>query len=232
MSRYPQWPCIFEALAYLRTLADVVTPLQDIRRYVDCDFGGERMRVYNEPNSAPMLQVNRLVKAIWDVVRTFRIFIRTARLFLASDEGQSEPNDFWVYWPPVLQPSVQSLLARVIWGEFNIRCFQIDADWNCPPQFPPDGDEVGFLANLLGPGVRAERYETSRALLMEIYMFLLGDGEIVHEMLDCWELINPPMVSYGLPVAVKYYNMWRDVDSPEIRPDRGNDVGNLGHEAT
>ena len=181
------------------------------------------------PNEKPMLKINRLVKGVWDIIKTLRIFIRTAIIFRTTTDPDAYPNDFWIRCPAHYTPSVQRFFAQILWGNFNIQCYATDQYGNCPPRIA--GGKVGFLANLLQRGVRMDTYDAPALLVWDIYMFILRNGEIVDEMLQFWELVDPPMVSYGLPVATKHQELWHNVGSPEVRPDEGNNVGRLGHAA-
>jgi hypothetical protein len=183
-----------------------------------------------EANRGTILEINRLAKAIWQFIKSFRIFIRTAISYRQSGEQESYPNDFWVQCPSYLTPDIQHFLSILLFQSMGIRCFQTDINGDCPPQLPAEegGGRVGFIANLLGYGVYAQEIETPDVLLWEIYVFLLGNEDIVNEMIELGELVNPPMVSYAFPVAVRYNEMWHDAESPEIAPNDGDELGDLG----
>jgi hypothetical protein len=226
-SRYQHWPGIFEALVYFQSIDELQIPLPDPRVYMVYPNSTQRLRIKTAPNENPMLKINRLVKGVWEIIKTIRIFIRTAVIFRTTTDPYAYPNDFWILCPSHYTPSVQRFFAQILWTNFNIQCYGTDRYGNCPPRIA--GGKVGFLANLLQSGVRMDTYDEGVLLVWEIYMFILRNGEMVDEMIQFWELVDPPMVSYGLPVATKHQELWHDAESPEVRPDEGNDVGHLGH---
>jgi hypothetical protein len=117
---------------------------------------------------------------------------------------------------------------------FGVKCWAIDRFGTHPPMDvtqPTEGEtssesanetRFGFFANLLCEGAGAMGYDHQRDLLLDIYSHMFGgpkNGDISASLIEEGELVDPPMVSYGFPIAMDHQALGQDdAPSTEICP--------------
>lgn len=222
-TRYYHWPGIFESLEFFRSIEHISIPLEDPREWIWRGRHIPPLRVSLEPHMEPMIYINRVVKAIWQFAKSIRIFVRAAVAFRTTGHPEAYPNEFWVR-SPLFTRDVFSMLQRVLEEGFGIQCYEYDTR----DQFPYQFTGVGFYANLLSDSVHCKGYDSECSLLREVIEFVLGNRDLVQELLMMEELVAPPLVSYAYNIAPKSYDLIHEGHSPSVTPCNGNDLGDMG----
>jgi hypothetical protein len=219
-TKYRHWTGIVEAVHHLERLNGILEPLPDPH-----DLTGEIGRL--EPHKWPMLEYNRLFKALWEFIKSIRVFMRCAVIHQRSSLPHAENGHFWIQGP-LLRPSVYSVISGVMEDFFGVKCWAIDRFGTHPPMdvtdapnTPESETRFGFFANLLCEDAGASHYNCQRDLLIDIYQHVFGgpqNADIFAECIDTGELVDPPMVSYGFAIAMDHQELGENAPSPWILP--------------
>jgi hypothetical protein len=237
-TRYSHWPGIFEASAYFRT-NPFLTQWHLVPARGSC-----------RSNESPLLDVNRLIKAFFEFLKSLRIFLRAAVRFRQTDDPDADENNFWVYW---LSPhrTVSSFMLGFLRDFFNFEVYLVSSYEGHQLSIPIPGEDriVPFdfpawrgwqfsgalVFNLLHADVFAEKFDdeqTSQDILVAWLRSVFPPGlwlTVQHSICaySIHVLADAYMTSYHFPIALDVLQMKEMGMSPEIAPSRGNDLGNI-----
>jgi hypothetical protein len=217
-TKYRHWTGIVEAVAHLEHLNGIPEPLPDPHDLVP--------HIHKlEASEWPMLEYNRLFKAIWEFIKSIRVFMRCAAIHQRSSLPHAEYSHFWIQCP-LLRPSVYSVVSGIMKDFFGVKCWAIDRYGTHPPRNIPNEPapletvtRFGFFANLLCEGAGASSFDCQRDLLLDIYSYMFGgdqSADIFASLIEAGELVDPPMVSYGFAIAREHQELGTRSSTPGI----------------
>jgi hypothetical protein len=230
-TRYRYWDGIKEALTYFFYSGDDHNwPLKDPHSEMQYQLPGGGRRTL-PAYIFPMLGINRFARALWELDKSIRMFMRCAVLHRQTSEHRDRDN-FWVEtW--VLRCRTALYLKNFIYYRNQIQVHFVDERGNCPA---PDNNKtfVKLRMNLLGSTNRSMTVDRQEDALLAIWRWMFGchtginPDSVVQNMRRTRELTSPRHVSYMYPFACVNFENLREWDnSPRIWPSDGDDLGNM-----
>jgi hypothetical protein len=204
-TRYQNWDGIFQSLYFFEGIEYLQFPIRDPHNFENEVFAAD---------ADPMLFINRIVKACWELLRSMRVYIRAAIIHRREDPQMSllpwDQREFWVKGCEV-DLSVFLLFRELLQHFLGLRIYPILDNQHDGIQNIRD---IEWMANLLDPRVEGPHYQDGKKLLADLYYFLFEPE--CHERLSTWwwnqELTYPMVTSYKDATGFNYY---ADVTLPE-----------------
>lgn len=234
-TRYRNWHGIKEATMYFKTEGhNFQWPFNDpplIPRPLDNRGLPDTLK----PDQPPMLELNRIAKALWEFDKSIRCFIRCAVKRKPWIDG-AERNDFWVD-TPIYSGSVARALRQFILYRTRIFAFYTDLFGNCPADF--NGESLGLRFNLLSSATYIRSFPEQKDCVLSIWDWMyachlrhtqsdIAPQAFIRQMWERGEIANPTRVSYKFAYACSDFSSLRQWDrSPRIRLMEGDELGDL-----
>ena len=189
-----------------------------------------------KPDRHPMLELNRIAKALWEFDKSLRCFIRCAIRYRATNE-EAEHDHFWVE-TPMYDAHFARVLRLFIYYRTRIRTEYLDGFGNCPAV--PHETSLGLRFNLLSQRARVRDFPAQEDSVLSIWHWMYGchltqnhtaasPQHFIRQMFERGEIANPTRVSYKFPYACSDFSSLHEWDhSPYIRPGEGDELGDLG----
>jgi hypothetical protein len=188
-TRYRDFAGNFQAIWFLQHIWDVPFPIA-LPTYAN---GSLRCLA----NVEPMLSLNRLLKALFEFMKSIRVFMRTAVLHRRQHRHETE---FWVRCPSV-HVSVYNILETLMEHFFDMDVTPVeDREYN---SLGRDLTRFQFVTNLLQPRASFQHLEWDFSMMSDLYETIFEEGAFYN--LTTWinegSLSDPTATSYGFPVA-------------------------------
>jgi hypothetical protein len=230
-TRYRYWDGIAESLLYFHEFGENHNwPLKDPHSEMQYQFhGGVRRTLAN--NTPPMIGINRFARALWELDKSIRMFMRCAVLHRQTPAHPDRDN-FWVQSYNV-RSRTALYLRNFIYYRNRIQVHFVDSRGICPAP-DTDVDSLSLRMNLLGSTNRSMTIDRQEDALLEIWRWMFGchtgvnPDSVVQDMRRTRELASPRHVSFIHQFSWFNFDSLRQWDnSPRIWPSDGNDLGNM-----